>query len=201
MGGRSDNMLSVASRMALSSNWDLISLNSGVDVLWYASATRDNVRMGCAGKISDLFSFPPEAVAHAAYLFDFMYLALRRYGETLEKHFTDNETCAEIMDISKVQNHLAVAMLLMGERIEPEFCEHMQPSLTDCVVRDRREIPCVTLKGGYLFTIFFDDGCIYLRPTHPTHQFEESKTFDFNSKLVFGQLPLRDEKHEVVLPP
>jgi hypothetical protein len=200
MGGRSDNMLSVASRMALSSNWDLISLNSGVDVLWYASATRDNVRMGCAGNISDLFSFPPEAVAHAAYLFDFMYLALRRYGETLEKHFTDNETCAEIMDISKVQNHFAVAMLLMGERIEPEFCEHMQPSLTDCVVRDRREIPCVTLRGGYLFTIFFDDGCIYLRPTHPTHQFEESKTFDFNSKLVFGPLPLRDEKHEVLLP-
>lgn len=199
MGGRSDNMLSVASRMALSSNWDLISMNSGDDVLWYASATRDNVRMGCARKISDLFSFPPEAVAHAAYLFDFMYLALRRYGETLEKHFSDNETCAEILDISRLQNHFALAMLLLGERIEPEFCEHMQPSLTDCVVRDRREIPCVTLKGGYMFTIFFDDGCIYLRPTYTTHNFQESKTIDFNSKMVFGPLPLRDEKHEVVL--
>jgi hypothetical protein len=199
MGGTSDNMLSVASRMALSSNWELLSLISGHDILWYASATRDHVRMGCARRLSDLFSFPPEAVAHAAYIFDEMYLALRRYEETLEKYLTDNEIGADVRDVYRLQNHFSSAMLLMGERIENSFCEHMQPSLTDCVVRDRREIPCVTFKGGYMFTIFFDDGCIYLHPTHPTHKFQESKIIDFNSNIEFGPLPLRDEEHEVVL--
>ncbi len=30
---------------------------------------------------------------------------------------------------------------------------HMQPSLTECVVRDARELPCVACEHGYLFSL------------------------------------------------
>jgi hypothetical protein len=199
MGGKSDNMLSVASRMANNSNWHTLLFANGESVLWYTPVIRDCVQMSQARTRANLFPFPPESVAHTAFMFDDMFLANRRYIEVLEKQRSSDEMHDDEQAFHQSENVFALAMLHLGNSMNFELCAHMQPSLTECTVRDAREIPCVTFEHGFLFTIAFRDGWLYLRPTYKTHKWAESEELQLRENMPFSHLPLQNEQHEVVL--
>jgi len=200
MGGRSDNVLTVASRMAHNANWEMLEFANGQCALWYTPVLRDCVQMNQANSRANLFPFPPEAVAHTAFMFDDMFLANRRCMEVFEKQWASVDMDQEEPRFQKHENVFAIAMLLMGNSMNSELCAHIQPSLTDCAIRNKREIPCVTLEHGFLFTISFQDGLLYLRPTARTHAWTDSQTLELRDNLPFTSLPLANDEYEVVLP-
>jgi hypothetical protein len=200
MRGKSDNVLAVPSRMASNVNWQLIELKDGQNALWYVPVFRDCVYMNQAQTHGGLFPFPPESVAHTAFMFEDMCLANCRYMEALEKQRSSGEMDCEEQLFHRQENVFAVAMLQMGNSMNFRVCAHMQPSLTQCAIQDKREVPCVTLEHGFLFTIFFSDGLLYLRPAYKTHTWNATETLDLTENIPFCPLPLKNELHEVVLP-
>jgi hypothetical protein len=194
MQGKSDNVLGVSARIATNKNWTLLDFSDDESALWYTQVLSDLQRMNQATSRASLFPFPPEAVAHIAFMFDDLLLANRRYMEQLEKDRSQTtEQCAV------VNNLLAEAMLHMGESIRFEDFQHKQPSLTDAAIRDRREIPCVTFQFGFLFTISFSDGKLTLKQCTSTHMWKaicEDKKYK-----PFSPLPLQDEQEEGVTLP
>lgn len=200
MCGKSDNVLSVASRIVTNANWELLEFSNRQCALWYRSVIRDYVQMSQAQSRANLFPFPPESVAHTSFIFEDMYLANFRYSEFLERQWSNPDMDCEEKMFHDQENVFAVAMLNMGNSMNFELCAHMQPSLTDCVIRDKREIPCVTFEHGFLFTIAFSDGLLYIRPTYKTHQWTAADTLNLREELPFRPLPLAHEGHEVVVP-
>jgi hypothetical protein len=83
MQGTSDTILCVSSRIATNKNWSLLDFSSEESVLWYTHVLGDLQRMNQATSRAALFPFPPEAVAHTAFMFDDFLLANRRYMEQL----------------------------------------------------------------------------------------------------------------------
>jgi hypothetical protein len=131
MQGASDNVLSVDSRLAIAENWRLVNVHNHASILCYASVLAEGAQL--ATSTGQLFPFPPEAVAHVACFFKYMALAHRRFVEQAHKHAEQQHTADE---------HLfALGMLQLGASIRFEDIQHIQQSLTDCVVRDAREIP------------------------------------------------------------
>ena len=199
MEGRSDNMLCVSARIATNSNWSLVDFASGESALWYTHVLCDYPRMNQAQSRATLFPFPPEAVAHTAFMFDDFFLANRRHIEQLEKDAAlqndpHNENNKDMHSFTG--NVFAEAMLCMGESIRLEDFQHKQPSLTECAIRDGREVPCVTCQFGFLFTISFTDGMLHLKQCSTTHSWEEVSR-DRECK-PFLPLPLRDEQEDGV---
>lgn len=194
MQGKSDNILCVSARIATNKNWSLLDFSSEESALWYTHVLGDLQRMNQATSRAALFPFPPEAVAHTAFMFDDFLLANRRYMEQLEKDASSEEDKPAI-----VSNVFAEAMLNMGESIRLEDFQHKQPSLTACVMQDGREIPCVTCQYGYLFTISFDNGEMKIKPCTGTHQWTAASK-DRECK-PFSPLPLQDEQEECVMLP
>ena len=88
MRGKSDNVLSVASRMVNNINWEILEFANGQCALWYMPVLRDYVQMCQAQTRANFFPFPPESVAHTAFMFEDMFLANRRYMESLEKQWS-----------------------------------------------------------------------------------------------------------------
>jgi len=157
MGGASDNMLSIDSRLAKRENWRLLAFQDGRCALGYASVYSELSQQPASAR--HLFPFPPEAVAHAADMYKYMTLAHRRFIEVLDK---------EELDVAADENHFALAMLGLGNSIRFEEHHHVQPSLTDCVIRGAREIPCVTCQHAFLFVMTFAEGTLHVRPVAPT---------------------------------
>jgi hypothetical protein len=194
MGGRSDNMICVSARMANSSNWAVLELACGQAALWYAPVLCDNARMSQAQSRANLFPFPPEAVAHTSFMFDDMFLANRRHMEMIEKDMDDE------LHSSSFGSVLAEAMLLLGESIRLEDFQHKQPSLTDCAIRDGREVPCVTCQHGFLFTLSFREGILHLNACSRTHHWAtlaEAKA-EAKEHMPFQSLPLVSEQADGV---
>lgn len=158
MGGASDNMLCVDSRLAKKENWRLQAFQDGRAALVYASVFSELSHSPTSAR--HVFPFPPEAVAHAADFYRHMALAHRRFAEAVDKD-PEPGLCAD-------ENLFALAMLRLGNSIRFEEHNHVQPSLTECVVRDAREIPCVTCEHGYLFTVSFREGRMHVRPVVQT---------------------------------
>ena len=111
-----------------------------------------------------------------------MYIAYRRFMDRVAKDPQFGGAVAE--------NLFALAMLELGSDVHMEDFQHMRPSLTDCVVRDAREIPCVTLEHGFLFTISFSQGQVLLRPVTPSHAWERICDVVHDGVRVFQRLPL-----------
>lgn len=185
MGGASDNMLSTDSRLALPSNWRLVNFPNGDSALLYSSVLDACPHLVQAASSSHLFPFPPESVAHASCSFQDMYIALRRFMDNVAKDPEFGGAVAE--------NLFALAMLKLGSSIRFEDFQHTRPSLTDCAVRDAREIPCVTLEHGFLFTISFSEGRLLLRPVAPTHAWERVCDMASDDARPFQRLPLARE--------
>ena len=179
MGGISDNVLSVDARLAKSENWRLVILQEGCSALVYASVLGEGAQI--PSTTGQLFPFPPEAVAHNASFFKYMALAHKRFAEQVEKE--------PELGLANTENLFALAMLKLGASIRFEEYQHVQPSLTDCVVRDAREIPCVTCEHGFLFTICFEDGVLNLRPVAPTLSWDAVSDISNDAFKPFEALP------------
>jgi hypothetical protein len=194
MHGKSDNVLAVSARIATNKNWTLLDFSSDESALWYTHVLSDLQRMNQATSRASLFPFPPEAVAHIAFMFDDFLLANRKHMEQLEK---DNAQDAD--QAAVVSNVFAEAMLYMGESIRLEDFQHKQPSLTDCAIRDGREIPCITFQHGFLFTISFSNGELTLKQCTGTHNW--TAICQDKEYKPFLPLPLVDEQEEGVTMP
>jgi len=156
MGGASDNMLSIDSRLAKKENWRLCVFQNGGCALAYASVISELMHTSQR----HVFPFPPEAVAHCADSLKYMAVAHKRFVEMTEKQPELSSCLAE--------NTFALAMLKLGGSMRFEEHQHLQPTLTDCAVRDEREIPCVSCEHGFMFTISFHSGRLLVRPVVQT---------------------------------
>jgi hypothetical protein len=197
MQGKSDNVLCVSARMATNSNWSVVEFSSGESALWYTHVLSDYPRMTQAQSRATLFPFPPEAVAHSAFMFDDFFLANKKYMEQLEKDSAgenDQENENQLKD-----NVFAQAMLCMGESIRLENFQHKQPSLTQCAIRDGREIPCVTCQYGFLFTMSFSDGEMHIKQCSRTHSWAAVSAH--SEYEPFLPLPLQNEQEDGVCLP
>ncbi len=67
-------------------------------------------------------------------------------------------------DFVSSENLFAFAMLQLSNSIRFEDVQHIQPSLTNCVVQDAREIPCVTFEHSFLFILTFEKAKLILQP-------------------------------------
>jgi hypothetical protein len=191
MQGKSDNVLSISARIATLKNWTVLDFSAEESALWYTHVLSDIQRMNQATSRASLFPFPPEAVAHCAFMFDDFFLANRRHMEQLEKEAADSEKQMQVLN-----NVFAEAMLIMGKSIRMEDFFHKQPSLTECSIRDEREITCVTLRYGYLFTITFNHGQMQVKPCSRTHDWKAvCQNKDYKA---FCALPLQEEQEESV---
>jgi hypothetical protein len=194
MQGKSDNVLSISARIATAKNWSLLDFCAEESALWYTHVLSDIQRMNQATSRAGLFPFPPEAVAHCAFMFDDFLLANRRHMEQLQK-----EACEQEYQMDVVNNVFAEAMLTMCESVRMEDFFHKQPSLTDCCIRDQRELLCVTCRYGFLFTITFDNGQMQLKPCSRTHEWQAvCQNKDYKP---FSPLPLENEQEEGVTLP
>ena len=194
MQGKSDNVLSISARIATPKNWALLDFCAEESALWYTHVLSDIQRMNQATSRATLFPFPPEAVAHCAFMFDDFLLANRRHMEQLEKETSNHEYKMDVLN-----NLFAEAMLTMGESVRMQDFYHKQPSLTDCCIRDQRELLCVTCKYGFLFTITFDNGQMQLKPCSRTHEWQAvCQNKDYKP---FSPLPLENEQEEGVTLP
>jgi hypothetical protein len=201
MQGVSDNVLCVSARIATNKNWTLLDFSNSQSALWYSHVLSDNQRMSKATSRAFLFPFPPEAVAHIAFMMDDMLLANRKYIELLQKERLDKQIDEDIVEdeVESIDNGFAQAMLYFGESIRFEDYQHKQPSLTQCVIQDQREILCVTCQFGYLFTIKFADGVMMIKSCHRTHAWEQLETCE--KFEPFLPLPLHEEQEDgCVLP-
>jgi hypothetical protein len=180
-GGQSDNVLSISSRLADTQNWRLVVLQHGGCALHYASVLSECSQLPTT--VSQLFPFPPEAVAHAADFYKYMALAFKRYIEIKQRH-------SDVLQ----ENPFALAMLQLGASIRFEEYQHIQPTLTDCVVRDRREIPCVTCEHAFLFTISFSEGRLCLRPVTRTLEWPDAQEDFMSTDTSTPFLPLPTEE-------
>jgi hypothetical protein len=202
MDGRSDNMLCVSARMATNNNWSLLEFASGESALWYTHVLCDYPWMNQTQSRATLFPFPPEAVAHTAFMFDDFFLANCRHIEQLEKEATlqndhNDQNNGNDKHVNAVTgNVFAEAMLCMGESIRLEDFQHKQPSLTECAIRDGREVPCVTCKFGFLFTISFHDGMLHMKQCSKTHTW--ARVSQDRECEPFLPLPLRHEQEDGV---
>jgi len=168
---RSDNMLSIDSRLASKDNWTVAQCTNGRFALYYDTVIGKSQHIIHAP--AHLFPFPPEAVAHTSDLQKYMAVAHKRFAERAEKE----ESLSVFLEAEFPENLFALAMLNLGTSIRFEEFQHLQPTLTDCVVRDKREIPCVTFEHAWLFTISFCDGRMRLRPVTSTHKWDAAADF------------------------
>ena len=137
---------------------------------------------------------PPEAVAHSALMFDDFFLANRKYMDQLEKD-TAGENDQENEKLL-TGNVFAQAMLCMGESIRLENLQHKQPSLTECVIRDGREMPCVTCQNGFLLTISFRGCELHIKQCFRTHKWAAvSAQSEYEP---FLPMPLQNEQEDGV---
>ena len=202
MQGQSDNVLCVSARMATYSNWTILEFTSGETALFYMHVLCDIQRMNQATSRAFLFPFPPEAVAHSAFMFDEFYLANRRYIEQLQKdHQKDHlqqdlENKEADLDVPKHLNIFAQAMLCMGESVRFQEFEHKVCCLTNCAISDKRELPCVTFQHGFMFTIVFSDGQMSIRPCSRTQKWDV--LLSQNEIQQFLPLPLQDDQENGV---
>jgi hypothetical protein len=213
MQGNSDNVLSISARMATYSNWSVIDVSSGESALFYMHVLCDIQRMNQATSRASLFPFPPEAVAHSAFMFDDFFLANRRYMEQLEKDLerdlqknlqknlqTNLEKNEAHVDTSapstKPSNVFAEAMMCMGVSVRFHEFEHKLPCLTNCAISDKRELLCVTFQHGFMFTIVFSDGHMSIQPCSRTQKWDDILTK--NEFEPFLPLPLQDDQENGV---
>ena len=92
----------------------------------------------------EMFPFPPESVAHMHTHYVMMHNAQRSLY---------------LVDANKTRhagNLTALAMRLYGIYVTSDMVSYVPVTITHCVTRAGREIPCVTYADGYVFTLRLD---------------------------------------------
>jgi hypothetical protein len=87
----------------------------------------------------------------------------------------------------------------MGESIRFADFEHKQPSMTNCAIQDKREVLCVTLQHGFIFTIVFNDGQMLIQPCSRTQKWDA--IMNNRKHEPFVPLPLQEDQENGVLMP
>ena len=126
------------------------------------------------------FPFPPESVSH------------------MQTHFTVMKRCNNnIRTVNPMQavgygNLLALAMRLYGCNTTSDMVSYIPATLTQCVTREEREIPCITYACGYMFCLKFESRERKLRlfPVQPTYGWNQNDE-DVNGEL-FCELPVKN---------
>jgi len=183
-GGTTPNLLSVASRQEVVKNWRLEQANMKNNFLIPQRIVNNIIDMQNVQRITEVFPFPPEAMAHCEHIFNIMMVASKRFNSDIlhealaQFQFKDNI----------VFNELACAMLLYGNSILSSDVNHHIMNFTQSTLQDQRELPFVTWGAcGYMFTLYVDaDGRVHVRPVPLTHDIHTS----FNDSFVrFAPLP------------
>ena len=182
MAGSSDNMLSIDSRLALNSNWTVINFPSGSSALIYNSVLEAAPQLHNIISISHLLPFPPESMAHISCMYQEMFIANKR---TVDQALKNPD-----FDFVSSENLFAFAMLQLSNSIRFEDVQHIQPSLTNCVMQDVREIPCVTFEHSFLFILTFEKAKLILQPVSPTHAWNRVQNLTNDGFHVFQKPPM-----------
>ena len=163
-------------RMRTPMHLRLLILNSGEKCLYYRNIINAG-EPGCVPKcIGDLFPLPPESVYHMQSHFTALQVAYKRLHST--EGYSRNELT------------LQAAFMLYGAGVEEFMVTHIPSSLTHCVVREQREIPCVTYRHGLLFTLVVIHNQVHIVPTVPTHAYNSDVLILQTSELpVIGDAP------------
>ena len=122
-----------------------------------------------SSKKSDLFTYPPESMAHILPYVEHLRDAILSHSPKQTPHpFADSS--------------FAFAILEFGRFITAEHVMHIPSTLTECATRE--EIPCLTWKHGFMFTLRVCGKTTQLHPVTPTHPDEDNR---------YGELPLLED--------
>jgi len=162
-----DTML--CTRMRRPEHFRLVVLCDGSKCLYYRNVINAG-EPGCVPKTrGDLFPYPPEAVYHMQTHFTAQQVAYKRLfsmpGYTVREHI------------------LQAAVQMFGAGVEECMVTHIPATLTHCVVREQREIPCITYKHGMIFTLQVVNNQVHVIPTIPTHVFHSEALLLFTTSL------------------
>ena len=173
-----------------------IKLADNSTVLYYESMLRCHESTWLPQCKGELFPFPPESTYHMQAHQQMMSRAYQRFlaenpGSSASRN--QHESC-----------HLALALRMYGLSVEEEMVTHIPSTLTHCVVRDGNEIPCMTYKHGFVFTLkvgpdeTLDDhpvsharSALLLKPVEMTHGWDsdEGRRHGVGG---WGPLPVQD---------
>jgi hypothetical protein len=152
-------MLSVSARFPTLHNCAVLKLDRNEQLLLYTSVAEAWPDMRHARHRQELFSFPPESVAHMTNVFSQIQACARRWTQEVgaargpRAPALDNvHERAEAACALRYHNNLLPAMLQLGRSIWPDEVAHEQCTLTLCIVQDGRELPCTSWEHGLLFT-------------------------------------------------
>ena len=147
----------ICTRMRKPEHFRLLVLSDGQKCLYYRNIINAG-EPGCVPKtVGDLFPYPPEAVYHMQTHFMMQQVAYKRV-------FT-------MPGYTRREHTLQAAVQIYGSGVEENMVTHIPATLTHCVVRGQREIPCFTYKHGMLFTMQVINNQVHIIPTLPTHVF------------------------------
>jgi len=122
-----------------------------------------------SSKKSELFTYPPESMAHILPYVEHLRDAVLSHSSRLTTHpFADSS--------------FAFAILEFGRSITAEHVMHIPSTLTECATQE--EIPCLTWQHGFMFVLCVCGQTTKLHPVTPTHPDTHDR---------YSELPLADD--------
>jgi len=148
------NMLNV--RMRRGACFRIITLLDKTLIIYYESMLRSGVSSWTPEKLGELFPYPPESVYHMQTHFELLNTAYQRL------HIND-------MKLQQSEMTLPLALRMYGKRLQSVMVHYIPSTLTHCVVRDGVEIPCMTFREGFIFTMHVRHNRVFVNKVSPTH--------------------------------
>jgi hypothetical protein len=127
-------------------------------------------------KKHELFTYPPESMAHILPYVEHMHNAIISYSS--------KQTVRPFADSA-----FAFAVLEFGRFITADHVMHIPSTLTDCAAQD--EIPCLTWQHGFMFVLRVRGKNTTLHPVTPTHDDPQDR---------YSQLPLHEDLQCIQFP-
>ena len=140
----------------------------GVELALHKQHLKAN-SLSSSSKKSELFTYPPESMAHILPYVEHLRDAIVSHSLKLTPHpFADSS--------------FAFAILEFGRLITGEHVMHIPSTLTECAAKE--EIPCLTWRHGFMFVLCVHGETTQLHPVTPTHPDEDGR---------YGELPLAED--------
>ena len=140
----------------------------GVELALHKQHLKAN-SLSSSSKKSELFTYPPESMAHILPYVEHLRDAIVSHSLKLTPHpFADSS--------------FAFAILEFGRLITGEHVMHIPSTLTECAAKE--EIPCLTWRHGFMFVLCVHGKTTQLHPVTPTHPDEDGR---------YGELPLAED--------
>jgi len=149
-----NNMLNV--RMRRGACFRVITLLDKSIVVYYESMLQSGVSSWSPERFGELFPYPPDSVYHMQTHFELLNTAYQRL------HSND-------MKMEPSEMTLPLALRMYGKRLQSAMVHYIPATLTHCVVRDGVEIPCMTFREGFIFTMQVRHNRVFVNKVQPTH--------------------------------